>query len=80
MRCSYALWQQLAQTTAVRFVCRRLIQPRATIAPLLLTSPALLWALPAAAHHPLGDETSANAFPSFLSGLGHPFIQTGHFF
>ncbi len=39
---------------------------------------ALLWALPAAAHHPMGGTTPGNLMEGLLSGLGHPLIGFDH--
>jgi len=38
----------------------------------------LAWSLPAAAHHPFGEETPASFVQGFLSGLGHPVIGVDH--
>jgi urease accessory protein len=38
----------------------------------------LLYALPAAAHHPTGGRVPATALQGFLSGLGHPVIGVDH--
>jgi urease accessory protein len=40
--------------------------------------PALLLALPAAAHHPTGGMMPVNAMEGLLSGLGHPVIGLDH--
>lgn len=38
----------------------------------------LLWALPAAAHHPTGGMMPGNFLDGFLSGIGHPVLGLDH--
>jgi urease accessory protein len=38
----------------------------------------LVWASPAAAHHPMGGKVPSNFFEGFMSGLAHPVIGFDH--
>ncbi len=46
---------------------------------LRLAAAAAAVAAPAAAHHPLGDETPASFLDGLLSGVGHPMLGFDHF-
>lgn len=55
--------------------CARLISSALCI---LTTLMAWAYALPAAAHHPMGGATPSNLLEGLLSGFGHPIIGFDH--